>query len=237
VKSIKQKARFAGLLYLLVTVTGIFSLMYVPSKLIVRGNAAATARNILGAESLFRFHLLTSLLATLLFLCVAFVLYQLLKKVGPQAATLMLILVVVQVPLSFIDVENQFEALEVLRGAPFLSVLDAPQRESLAMLFLHVNHQGIIAVELLWGLWLFPLGWLVFRSAFLPRFLGVWLIANGVAYAADCAVGIVWPRYLDTANKISFPFLLGEVALTLWLLIVGAKDRAVLPGWTEVPQQ
>ena len=134
------------------------------------------------------------------------------------------------VPLSpgaidFIVVLNDAAALILVRGADFLAVFDKPQREALAMLFLRLHHQQVMVAELLWGLWLFPLGSLVFRSGFLPRFLGVWLFINGLAYVIESLVGLLLPQYLEVISKAAMPALLGEVALMLWLVIVGAKAR------------
>jgi hypothetical protein len=111
-----------------------------------------------------------------------------------------------------------------VRGADFLDVFDKPQRDALAMLFLKLHHQQVLIAEILWGLWLFPLGALVFRSGFLPRFLGLWLFVNGAAYLATSLTGLLLPQHLGLVADITFPALLGEIALILWLVIMGAKD-------------
>ena len=219
----KKMARVSGLLYLIIVLTGIFSLMYVPGKLIVHGDASATAKNILASQLLFRANILNSLVSPTVFLFLALALYLLLKEVNHLLSVLMVILVMIQIPIAFIDVLNQLAALELVRGADFLSVFSNGQREVLALLFLRINDQGTIASELFWGLWLFPLGLLVYRSGFLPKFLGAWLIINGFAYVATCFVGLLLPQYLGVTNKIAFPLLLGEVAFMLWLLVMGAK--------------
>jgi Domain of unknown function (DUF4386) len=221
----QTRGRVAGWLYLFVVVIGAFNLIYVPGKLMVKGNAAATARTILASESLFRFSIASSLLSVILFLCLALALYRLFKEVDQPLAALMLILVVVQVPLGFVDEVNRLAALQILRGADFLSVFDQPHREALAMLFLNLCDQSTIASQIFWGLWLFPLGWLVYRSGLMPRFLGVWLIINGTAYVASSATGLFAPQHLRTASMYLAPALMGEVAFTLWLLIRGARPK------------
>jgi len=231
--SIKRTARIAGLLYLFITVTGAFSIIYVPARLIVRGNATATAEHILANQSLFRINLLNGLVSSVVFLFLALVLYRLLQEVNRQHAALMVILVMVQIPLAFIDALNQIAAFILVRGPDFLSVFDKGQREALAMLFLNLNDQGTVASELFWGLWLFPLGMLVFRSRFLPRVLGVWLILNGFAYLAIFCTGLLVPQYLELVNKIAFPALLGEVAFAFWLVIMGARPK---PPAASVPE-
>jgi hypothetical protein len=220
-----KNARLAGVLYLLLTITGLFTLMYVPGKLIVRGDAAATASNILAHETLWRLGIAVGLVSSVLFMFVALALYRLLKGVNQQHATLMVILVLVQVPSAILSATNQLAALVLARGADFLSVFDKPQRDALATLFLKLEGQGTFASELLWGLWLFPLALLVFRSGFLPRFLGVWLAINGFAYVAMSFTGLLAPQYEKIVSTVTFPALMGEVALTLWLLIMGARPK------------
>jgi hypothetical protein len=120
---------------------------------------------------------------------------------------------------------NDAAALTLVRGADFLSVFERPQRDALAMLFLHLHRQEIVAAEILWGLWLFPLAILVYRSRFLPRFLGVWLIINGFSYLALSFTGLLLPQYEQMLFNITFPAIVGEMAIMLWLLIKGAKPQ------------
>jgi hypothetical protein len=225
--SIQKTARIAGLLYLVIVVTGLFSLMYVPSTLIVKGDAAATAGNFLAHQTLYRVDLAVGLLSTVFFMFLVLVLYRLFKDVNQQQAALMVILVLVQVPQSFVSQLLQIGAFELFRGADFLSVLGKSDREALGMMCIRLNGLGTHLSELFWGLWLFPLGYLVYRSRFLPRIIGVWLIINGVAYVALSMTGLLYPEYSDIVNKISFPALLGELAFALWLVIMGARPKAV----------
>jgi hypothetical protein len=190
----------------------------------VRGDATATANNIAAHEALFRFGIASDLLAATLTLFVTLALYRLLKEVDRNLATLMVILGgLMVVPIYFINTVNDAGALLFARGADFLSVFDQPQRNALAMLFLRLHHQGVVANEVFWGLWLFPFGVLVYRSRFLPRVLGVWLIINGFAYLAISFTAVLMPQYEAMVSKIAFPAMLGEVAIMLWLLIRGAK--------------
>src|SRR6266446_878602 len=105
---------------------------------------------------------------------------------------------------------------------------------ALALLFLRLHHQEVVAAEIFWGLWLFPLGVLAYRSRFLPRFLGVWLIINGFAYLAMSFTGLLLPQYEDMVSNISFPAQLGELAFMLWLVIKGARPPA-LPAPASSP--
>jgi hypothetical protein len=231
-QSTDRAARVAGFLYLLVVVTGLFTLIYVPRTVIVHGNATATAGNLLAHETLFRFGIVVGLISTLIFMFLALALYRLLKEVNQQHAAVMTILVLVQVPLAILTAMNQLAVLVLARGAEFLSVFDKPQRDALAMLFLNIEAQGTFATEILWGLWLFPLGLLVFRSRFLPRFLGIWLIVNGFAYLAMSFTGLLMPQYEKMVSNIAFPALLGELVFMLWLLIMGARPRPLADSVT-----
>jgi hypothetical protein len=224
---VKKTARTAGLLYLLVVLTGPFVLIYVPGKLFVPGDATLTANNILAHESLFRSYIVVGLVSELLFISVVLTLYRLLKGVSRQLATLMVIVILIDAPLAFLSIANQVATLTFVRGADFLAVFDKPQRDVLATLLINIDRQGVLVSEIFWGLWLFPLGLLIFRSGFLPRFVGVWLIINGFAYVTMSCTGMLLPEYSEIVNTIAFPALFGEVALMLWLLIVGAKPKPV----------
>jgi hypothetical protein len=223
---LKRNARVAGVLYLLVVLTGPFVLIYVPGKLFVSGDATATASNILAHESLFRAYTVVEVVSELLFVLTVLALYRLLKGVGQQLASLMAILVLIDAPLAFLGVANHVATLTFLRGADFLAVFNEPQRNALAMLFINLDKQGVFVSEIFWGLWLLPLGMLVYRSGFLPRLLGGWLIVNGVAYVAMSITGQLVPQYLKTVTTIATPILFGEAVFMLWLLIVGARVRA-----------
>ena len=224
--SIKRNARVAGFLYLLLALTGPFRLIYVPSVLFVRGNATATANNIAAHEWLFRLGIVSDLLTATIGIFVVLALYRLLKGVDQTHAVLMVILGALTVtPIYFLNTVNDAAALLLVRGADFLSVFDKPQRDALAMVFLRLHHHGVVVNEIFWGLWLFPFGVLVFRSGFLPRVLGVWLIVNGFAYVAVSFTGLLVPQYEDMVSTIALPAMAGEVAIMLWLLIKGAKEQ------------
>src|SRR6266853_5867401 len=225
--SAKNPGRFAGLLYLLTSIPGAFALIYVPSKLIVDGNAAATANNMSASETLFRLGIAAQLISQAGFIFVALALYDLLKGVNRRHASVMVTLIVVSIPIAFVNELNAIAALVLVRGADFLSVFEKPQRDALAVLFLTLHGHGFGVAEVFWGLWLFPLGLLVYRSRFLPRFLGVWLAIGGFAYVILSLTGILWPQYEDKVFTYSQPAFFGEVALMLWLVIKGARPPAL----------
>jgi hypothetical protein len=225
--STRNLGRFAGLLYVLTGIPGFFAIEYVPSKLIIYGNAAATASNIAANETLFRLGIAGELIGQAGFIFVALALYYLLKGVNQLSASLMVTLVVVQIPIGFLNELNSIAALTLVRGADFLSIFEKPQRDALAMLFLDLHHHGFVVAEIFWGLWLLPLALLVYRSRFLPRFLGVWLVIDGLAYVTLSLTSVMLPQYSDKVSTYSQPAFFGEVAFMLWLVIKGAKPPAL----------
>ena len=222
----KKAARIAGAVYLSMVVTGPFSLIYVPSKLIVRGNAAATADNILAHQTLFNLGILADLVGQIIFICLAIALYRLLSGVNKTWAGLMVAFVLVSAAVGFFNTLNNIAAQILFRGADFLAVFDKPQRDALGMLFVRLHSKGIFIDEMFWGLWLFPFGLLVFRSGFLPRFIGLWLMINCFGYVALSVTALFFSAYYEAAFKWAQPVLFGELAIMLWLLIKGAKVPA-----------
>ncbi|HKW57793.1 MAG TPA: DUF4386 domain-containing protein [Candidatus Acidoferrum sp.] len=229
--STKKTARLAGVLYLVNGITGFFGIVYVPGKLIVSGNAAATAGRILASEKLFRLGVASELICAVEFVFLLWVLYRLLGGVNKTHASLMVLLGLAFVPVMVVNTISEIEALALLHGADFLSAFGPSQRQDLAMLFLDLHGYGYV-VGWIFGLWLFPVGLLVYRSGFLPRILGVLLIAACFGYLADSLVPLLLPNYGDVVGQIaSIPLTLGEPAIILWLLIMGAKDQPLAaPG-------
>ena len=225
--STKNPGRFAGLLYVSLSIIGFFAMAYVPSKVIVQGNATATASNIAANETLFRLGIAGELIGMAGFIFVALALYDLLKGVNRRHASLMVTLIVVSIPIAFLNELNSIAALVLVRGADFLSVFEKPQRDALAMLFLNLHGHGFVVSEIFWGLWLFPLALLVYRSRFLPRFLGVWLALAGFAWVILSLTGLLLPQYQDKVNTYSQPAIFGEIAFMLWLVIKGARPPAL----------
>jgi hypothetical protein len=221
----ENPGRRAGFTYLFLLGLSPFSLVYVPGRLIVTGNAAATARNILGAESLFRASICVTLATAIGFIFVARTLSRFVGDVDRSKAALMETLVYVSVAISFALALNDLAVITVLRGGEVLAPFSAAQREALAYLFLRLRSQGLLLSMVFWGLWLVPFGWLVVRSKFIPRVLGVLLIVNGLAYVTQAFVGVQFPGLAPTVAKVVFPALLGEAWIILWLIIAGARPR------------
>jgi hypothetical protein len=226
--SAKNPGRWVGLLYLLVSIPGAFALVYVPHKLIVHGNATATASNIAASESLFRAGIACNLISEILFMWVVVALYDLLKRIDQRHASLMLGLFVVSVPIALFNELNSIAALILIRGADFLSVFEKPQRDALAMLFLNLHGRGFVIAEIFWGLWLFPLGLLVYRSGLFPRVLGILLMLNCFTYVVNSFMTLLVPLYAEVVSRWIKPLGFGELIFMFWLLIMGAKPKPLV---------
>ena len=222
----RNPGRVAGIWYLLLSVIGPLRLMYIPNKLFVHGNATATVNNIVAHEQLFRLGMVGDVVCAVILIFLVLAFYRMFERVDRNLAVLVVILGgVMPAVIDLVNVVSDAGTLILARGAAFLSVFDKPQRDALAMLFLHLHDEQITAAEVLWGLWLLPLGMLVYKSRFLPRFLGVWLGINGFAYIALCFIGFLAPGYQERVFNYSFPALAGELAFVLWLVIKGAKPE------------
>lgn len=227
--SLSRNARIAGLLYLMLVLVGPVRLIYIPSVLFVTGNAAATVHNIASHEVLFRIGIFADLVAATLDIFVLLALYRLLNGVDRNLAAIMVIFGLIDVPIYFINTLNDVGALLFARGADFLSAFGQSQRDAMTMLFVNLHHYGVVVNEVFWGLWLLPFGILVYKSGFLPRILGVWLVLNCFAYLAEDFTGVLVPQYANMVANVAFPLQLGEVAIMLRLIIMGATQRVVTP--------
>ena len=221
----KNPGRVAGLLYVVASVPVFFALMYVPSKILVRGNATATATNISAHEILFRLGIVAELIGQAMFIFVALALYELLKEVNRRHALAMLTLILVAIPIAFLNEVNSLAALVLVRGADFLSVFDKPQRDALARLFLNLRGGGFDVAGIFWGLWLFPLGLLSYRSGSIPRILGVLLMIGCFAYLANSFTSLALPQYEEIVSRWVSPLQAVELLFMFWLLIMGARPK------------
>lgn len=223
----KKTARIAGLIYLVVVLTGIFHLMYVPSKLFVSDNPSVTISNIIASETLFRVGILGGLICYTAFLLLPLVLYKLLSPVNKTHAVLMVTLAVVSVPISFVNMLNKFAVLTLISKANYLSVFEADKLQAQALLYLDYYRNGNQIASIFWGLWLFPFGYLVFKSGFLPKVLGILLMVGCIGYLIDFMGSFLFSKYGETgiSTFMTIPGSLGEIGICLWLLIIGIKVK------------
>jgi len=223
----RKTARIAGLLYLGVVITGIFSLMYVPKSLIVWDNATATFNNIVSNQTLFRIGIVSGLICYTFFLFLPLVLYKLLKPVNDNYAKLMVILAIISVPIYFINVQNQFTILSIVSSSNYLNGYSTEQIKSMVMLYLDQYENGMRIVHIFSGLWLFPFGYLVFKSGFLPKFLGILLMLGCFGYLINFFGNTLVSNYseIGIASYLQLPASLSEIGICLWLLIVGVNVK------------
>jgi Domain of unknown function (DUF4386) len=221
--SLKRKARIAGLWYLGFTL-GPFYLIYVPSQTVVPSDAARTCALVLAHETLFRWGMLAETLGAVIFLGLGLALYCLLEDVDRHQARQLVALVLVSSALGLVTVVFNASALLVFRGGAAFAAFDTPTRETIGMLLIRIHGQANGINQTFWGLWLLPFGWLVVRSRFLPRWLGYWLLVDGIAWIV---LGVTWffaPDSTDVLFRYFQPVFFAEIAAMLWLLIMGAKE-------------
>lgn len=222
----KKQARIAGAWYFVLALIAPIGLMYVPGKLFVSGDAAATADRIRASESLLRIGIASELVHQALAIFLLLALYRLFKAVDEYQAKLMVILgALVSVPIMFLNTLNEIAALILTSGTSFLSVFDRSQLDALAYLFIRLHGQGINVASIFWGLWLFPFGILVLRSGFIPRIFGVLLMIAGVGYLASSFTTILLPEYSKLVGQVALVLGIGEVPIIFYLLIWGAKAQ------------
>jgi hypothetical protein len=199
-----------------------FSILYVPTTLIVAEDAGATANNILANELLFRMGIAGSLITQLIQIAAVLVLYKLFKPVNKNHAVLMVVFALVGVPIAMLNELNKFAALLLLNGADFLKVFGADQLNALVMFFLNLNEQGIFIASIFWGLWLFPMGYLIYKSGYFPRILGVLMVLAGFGYLLGSFTLFLLPTY-EAIFQVFDPLTNGEVLFMVWVFLKGAK--------------
>lgn len=227
ISSMNRAVKIAGLFYL------IFVLLLplatsIRSQLVVFGDATATAQKITANELLFSISFITELASALFFVLAAWALYVLLKPVDKNLALLFLLLNLCGVAIECISVLNLSTALSLLSGADYPTVFPADQLQAQALLNINTYSNGFMIAQIFFGAWLLPLGYLVYRSGFLPRPLGIILIADFFGVLIWFLQYFLLPEY----EVISYPGLavsfIAEVSLTLWLLVKGVKESGPL---------
>lgn len=215
-------ARLTGFLYLLLGVVGIFGLLVVPSQLFVPDDAVATTNNILASEGLFRAGIFGRLMTQTIQILTVVALYQLLKSVNKTQAALMTIFILVGVPIAMLTEITQIAALLLLKNPTLAGLFTVEQIQSMAALLLELHNYGIMIAQIFWGLWLLPMGYLVFKSGFIPRILGILLIIGCFGYLIDVVIVLLMPTVDLTVSQFTF---FGEILLPLWLVVKGVKTE------------
>jgi hypothetical protein len=231
IRSLKRQARRAAILYFLNGLPAPFALLYVPSVLIVRGNATATANNVRDSETLLRLGMAGELFSSTVVIFAVLAFYSLFKAVSGKQARAMLVLMLISVPISYLNVLNDLAAITFARGPEFLSSFAQPQRDALVLFFLRLHNQGVALAQIFWGLWLFPFGILIWRSGFIPRVLGVFVIIACFGNVISSSASLFLPTYAGVIDRYATVLQAGELPL-IWMLIWGAKDQ---PEVTATP--
>lgn len=223
--SIKKTARIAGVLYLLVVVFGAFAEVGVRASLIVPGDAAATAQNIMTSASLFRIGFMSDLIMMTCYFFLAYTLYLVLKHANQELSLLFVLLTLASVAIMSLNMLNQFAALLLLSGADYLKVFSVDQLQALAMLFLNLHKYGYFIAQIFFGLWLLPVGYVGFKSGYFPKLLGILVILACFGHLIQYFQVFLFPDL----EVITYPGLaiatIAEVSLCFYLLIKGVKEQ------------
>ena len=220
----RLKARIAGVLYLIVIVGGIFAELFVRSALIVRGDAAATAANILAHEQLYRLGFAAGIIILVCNVPLAVIFYDLFKVVNRSVSLLVAFFILVGTAIESGNLLNHFAPLIFLGGGGYLSPFNAEQLQTLAYASLRLQAVGFTMCLVFFGFYCLLTGYLVFRSTFLPRILGVLLAIGGLCYLTNSFAYFLWPEFASRLfPAILVPSGIAELSLSLWLLAVGVN--------------
>lgn len=221
--SLKKQSRIAALLYFISCLPAPFALLYVPSVLIVRGDAAATANNVRDSETLLRLGMAVELFSATVAIFAVLAFYRLFKAVSHKHAMAFTVLFLISVPISYLNVLNDLAALTLARGPAFLSaVFDKAQLDALVLFFLRLHNQGVVLAQIFWGLWLFPFGIAIMRSGFIPRFVGIAAMIAGSGYVIASSITLFLPAFAQW-GQLAMILGVGEL-MFFWMLIWGAKE-------------
>lgn len=225
----KKTARIAGIIYLVLILTGIFSLLYVPSKIIVWDDPTATVDNIQNFEFTFRMGIVSNLICFTCFIILPLALYKLLGKVNKSQAMLMVIFAIISVPISYLNIAHHIDVLDLIGNEMYLDSLSVEQRNMQVMSYLESFENGTLVAHIFWGLWLFPFGYLVYKSGYLPKFFGIMLMLGCFGYLTDFLGYFLFEGYGKTliSTIAGIPASLGEIGICLWLLIIGIKSPKI----------
>jgi len=217
-------ARVAGLIWLIIAIMAPFAEFFVRQRLIVPGNVAATAENIVASQSLFRAGFVSDLVVFVIEVALAAVLFMLFRPVSPILALVMSFARLAMVTILGLNLLNMLTALQVLTSPAYAAAFEKGQLQALAFVFLNTQSSGYALAMVFFGLHLGILGYLVYRSGFLPRILGILTVISALGYLANSLVGFLVPQYAETlASVVVVTAVIGELPLAVWLLIKGVN--------------
>lgn len=223
--TLKTTARIAGLLMLVLVALAPFSMLYVPSTLIVPGDAATTANNIVSSAPMFRLAMASDAVIFLVEIALCALVYTLVRPVNKTLALIAVFARLAMTIIQGLNLLNHFVVMSLLSGSGSVAALAPPQLHALVSLFLGAHEAGVLIWGMFFGLHLLVLGYLVYRSGYLPKVIGGLLVFVGLVYLAQSFGNILLPdaKALFTAMG-SLGFL--EIAFPVWLLIKGVKAQA-----------
>ncbi len=233
-KEISQNkaAKIAGISYLIIFILGIITNFFVFSKMLVPGDAQSTANNILSNEILFRSGMVSWLIVLIIDVIIAWALFILLKPVNKSLSLLAAWFRIVYVAIFGITQLNLLFVIILLSGAEFLTVFTTNQLDALVLLFLNGHNYGFLIALVFFGVHLYFISYLIFKSSFVPKYLGVLLLLAAVGYLIDSFANFLLPNYSDYKTIfmiiVAVPGIIGELAFTLWLLFRGSKVEPVI---------
>jgi hypothetical protein len=224
--------RVAGALYVVVIVTGIFSLAYVPSQLQLVGDAESVVHSITSNETMYRLGILSWFVNSVAFLLLPLAFYRLFRAVHRPAAILMVAFAMMSIPISLVAAGNELDVLSLISGKPPLQAVSLENRHAMVIRSLTAYDNGMIVAQLFWGLWLLPLGQLIWKSRAVPRVFGVLLLLGGLGYLIQEFGGVFSSSFGQTlvSQYATLPAAAGEIGLGFWLLLRGIRQAAVNCG-------
>jgi hypothetical protein len=211
--SIQRIAKITGALYLLMIPLGVMGLIYIPEVILVSDDIMATIANIKANEMLFRLGIVSALLVQLVQIALVLALYKLLSPVNTFYAKLMVIFALVAVPIAMLT--------EASFGVVLFLIHNAEQSPLLIDAFIYLHEYGVFIAQIFWGLWLFPMGYLIYKSNYIPKFIGVLLMIGCFGYFVDSFIFFLYP---DFGIMFSAFLFIGEVVLPLWLVFKGVDQ-------------
>lgn len=220
--SIKNLSRLTGATYLLMVPFGVLGILYIPNVILVPSDMVMTIENIKGNLSMFHLSIFSSLLVQLIQIILVLLLYKLLSHASKTAGILMIAFIVPAVSIAMLNEVSLLAISSLVSGAVFTATFTAEQIQGLVGLLFDMHQSGVMVAQIFWGLWLFPMGYLVYKSGYIPRFIGVFLMIGCFGYLADSLFFILNKDVGSTVSEYTF---LGEVLLPLWL-IIKAKEIA-----------
>lgn len=223
----KNIARSAGLLYLVVILFGTFAELHVRAELVVPGHSQATVSNILNHQLSFKLAFLSDLVMQVAFFYLALTLYRLFQPVNQRYALSMLLSVAIGVAIMSLNMLHHFAVILLLNEGAYLSAFNSEQITGLVALFLDLHKYGYRIAQVFFGIWLFPLGYLVCQSGYFPKFIGILLLLAGGSFVVDFFLFFLLSNYsAATSSLVTLPTVIGEFSFCVWLLIKGVKTTA-----------